>query len=99
MIGARRGLGLLVALGSVALLWQVLGPRPAPAESAHFSSSQQCLGCHAEVGAEWSASWHSRSWTDPDVRALSNDFANTDCIDCHAPRPVFETGVDQRVLP
>jgi hypothetical protein len=33
------------------------------------------------------------------VRALSNDFANADCIDCHAPRPVFETGIGKRVLP
>ena len=27
------------------------------------------------------------------------NFANKDCIDCHAPRPVFETGIGQRVLP
>jgi hypothetical protein len=33
------------------------------------------------------------------VRKLSNDFSNTDCIDCHAPQPIFETGVGNRVLP
>lgn len=64
-----------------------------------FTSSAQCQTCHAEVYAEWSVSWHAQAWTDPEVRLLSNDFRNSDCIDCHAPRPVFETGVGQRVLP
>ena len=59
------------------------------------------MACHEEVFAEWQDSWHARSWTDPDVRApsQSNNFLNKDCIDCHAPRPVFETGVGNRVLP
>ncbi len=66
---------------------------------SNFTSSKQCAECHADVYAEWETSWHAQSWVDADVRALSNDFANTDCIDCHAPRPVFETGVGKRVLP
>jgi hypothetical protein len=64
-----------------------------------FTSSEQCQACHPEAFAEWSSSWHARAWTDPAVRALSNDFANQDCIDCHAPQPVFETGIGARVLP
>ena len=55
--------------------------------------------CHAEPYAEWEASQHAISWTNPRVRFLSNDFANQDCIDCHAPRPVFVTGIGERVLP
>jgi len=59
------------------------------------------MTCHEQVFAEWQDSWHARSWIDPDVRApsQSNNFQNKDCIDCHAPRPVFETGVGNRVLP
>lgn len=91
--------GLLVLGLGGGLLFAVLRPPPPPAEARVFTSSEQCAACHAEVYGEWRNSWHSRSWTDPDVLALSNDFANTDCIDCHAPRPVFETGVGQRVLP
>jgi nitrate/TMAO reductase-like tetraheme cytochrome c subunit len=64
-----------------------------------FTSSEQCKACHEVQWAEWQDSWHARSWIDEDVRALSNEFANTDCIDCHAPRPVFETGIGKRVLP
>ena len=64
-----------------------------------FTSSQQCKECHPTVFAEWAASEHANAWTGPEVRKLSNDFSNTDCIDCHAPRPVFETGIANRVLP
>jgi len=96
---ARHWLGVLVLAGAVGLLRLVFQPTTPAAEEREFTSSTQCLACHAEPGREWSDSWHSRAWSDPDVRALSNDFANADCIDCHAPRPVFETGLGQRVLP
>lgn len=91
--------GLLVSAVAALALYQVFQPPAAPAEARQFTSSMDCAQCHAEPFREWQDSWHSRSWTDPDVRALSNDFANTDCIDCHAPRPVFETGLANRVLP
>jgi len=96
---ARLVLGIAVlALGGWAL-FMVFKPAAPGAAAAVFTSSEQCRSCHAEVYAEWSFSWHAQAWTDPEVRFLSNDFANTDCIDCHAPRPVYETGVGQRVLP
>ncbi|MEM7517938.1 MAG: multiheme c-type cytochrome, partial [Planctomycetota bacterium] len=80
---------------------------PAPEEDAHgaavgsvsFETSRNCAECHTEVWDEWSVSQHAQAWVNPDVRALSNEFSNKDCIDCHAPRPIFETGVGNRVLP
>lgn len=97
----RRAVGLLALVLGGASLWAVLRPMPpANAEPARaFTSSEQCKACHADVFAEWADSWHAQAWNDPEVRALSNDFANSDCIDCHAPKPVFETGVGVRVLP
>lgn len=98
-MNARLLFGIvLLSLGAGAL-YAVFRPAPPEAPPVAFVSSGECRACHQAVYSEWEASWHSRSWTDPDVRALSNDFANTDCIDCHAPRPVFETGVGERVLP
>lgn len=96
----RRALGwLVVALAAIALFAIFRSP-PARSEGAGaFSSSEQCKSCHATHYAEWSGSWHALSWSDPEVRALSNDFQNADCIDCHAPQPVFETGIAERVLP
>lgn len=91
------GLGVLAAAGFA--LVAVFRPSAPAAAPVAFQSSTECRACHQEVYAEWEGSWHAQSWTDPDVRALSNDFANTDCIDCHAPRPVFETGLEERVLP
>lgn len=95
----RALFGLIVVALAGAALFAVFRPRAPEVAQTAFQSSSECRDCHAEVYREWEGSWHARSWTDPDVRALSNDFANTDCIDCHAPRPVFETGVNERVLP
>ena len=98
-MSVRTGLGGFVALVGLAALWLVFAHPTPEAAPMRFTSSEQCRACHAEVYREWEDSWHAKAWSDPDVRLLSNDFANTDCIDCHAPRPVLETGLDQRVLP
>ena len=52
--------------------------------------------CHTQIWDEWAASPHANSWLNEDVRVQSDQFANKDCIDCHAPRPVFETGLGER---
>ena len=66
---------------------------------SEWISSQQCAECHQQVYDEWAASPHANSWNNEDVRAQSDNFANKACIDCHAPRPVFETGLGERVQP
>jgi hypothetical protein len=97
---AKGLMGSAVAAGALWLGWALfVEPAPPAAPPQSFASSRECQSCHVEPYAEWEASWHAQSWTDTEVRMLSNDFANTDCIDCHAPRPVFETGLGQRVLP
>lgn len=96
----RPVIGLVVIALGAWFLVAVFGSEGNEAEAARsFTSSQQCKGCHAQAWEEWSGSQHSMSWTNPAVRALSNDFANQDCIDCHAPRPVLVTGISERVLP
>jgi nitrate/TMAO reductase-like tetraheme cytochrome c subunit len=99
MSPVRTILGVVVLGATILGLSLVFQRPPAAAEAAVFTSSNQCQACHADVFAEWSGSQHAQSWVNPAVRALSNDFANTDCIDCHAPRPVLETGLANRVLP
>jgi len=96
----RRIFGVLAIVAALVVLVAILRTPPPKAEAAgSFTSSEQCKSCHEQEYAEWSSSWHALSWSDPEVRALSNDFQNADCIDCHAPQPVFETGVAERVLP
>lgn len=99
MSAVRAVVGVVVLGATILGLSLVFQRPPAAAPATTFSSSSQCQACHAEAYAEWSASQHAQSWINPAVRALSNDFANTDCIDCHAPRPVLETGLANRVLP
>lgn len=96
---ARIVVVLTLLAAAAWLLAAVFRPPAPPAPPRAFTSSTECRECHGVVFAEWEESWHSKAWTDPDVRKLSNDFADTNCIDCHAPRPVFETGVGKRVLP
>jgi hypothetical protein len=96
---ARLAAGLVLLALAGWLLKALVVPAEPPAPARAFESSSQCADCHAQVYEEWSGSQHAMSWTNPAVRDLSNDFANTDCIDCHAPRPVFETGIGNRVLP
>jgi hypothetical protein len=100
MSRARLALGVAVLLLGGWFLAELLSTPGAPSTPERtFTSSAQCRECHAEVFAEWQASQHAITWSNPAVRMLSNDFANQDCIDCHAPRPVFVTGIGMRVLP
>lgn len=98
-MSARPIAGLLVLALVVWVAALLFLPEEPAAPPRSFTSSQECKECHPAVYAEWAQSWHAQAWIDPDVRKLSNDFRNTDCIDCHAPRPVFETGIGKRVLP
>lgn len=95
----RALLGVVVlGLAAWALVAIFVTPPP-PAEPVVWESSQQCAECHAQVFDEWKVSWHAQAFTDADVRAQTNDFANKDCIDCHAPQPVLATALGDRVLP
>lgn len=97
----KQLLGILV-LGMAVWFFTELAPpgdQTGSSTPVVWTSSQQCKSCHEEVYAEWQDSWHAQSWTDEDVIAQSDNFSNKVCIDCHAPRPVFETGAGKRVLP
>lgn len=74
-------------------------PPPAAASRAPFRAASECKACHEEVYAEWKESFHGQAWTDPMVQALSNGFRMSECIDCHAPMPIHETGIAGRVAP
>ena len=95
----RATFGFLLVAVSIWVLTMIFAPNRGEAAATTFTSSMQCAECHQTAYDEWQSSSHANSWVNPDVRALSNDFSNSDCIDCHAPRPIFETGVGKRVLP
>ena len=67
----------------------------APVESPRFDVMQSafCKDCHPAEYAEHEQSTHGRAFTDEEVRLATARFSHQDCIICHAPRPIFETGV------
>jgi HEAT repeat protein len=55
--------------------------------------SSYCKDCHPAEYAEHEQSTHGRAFTDEEVRLATARFSHQDCIICHTPRPIFETGV------
>jgi hypothetical protein len=64
-----------------------------------FTKAADCKSCHEAEYAEWQRSMHGQAWTDPMVQGLSNGFRMSECIDCHAPMPIQQTGMSARVAP
>jgi len=88
--------GAIAVTGLLVLVWVLKAP--SDSEPLRLLSSNQCLECHAGVAAEWQQSHHKFAFENPEVRKLSNDFANQECIACHAPRPVLSFEPGERVL-
>lgn len=91
---------LLAAFGGgiAYLSWDENGPLEA-SMLVRWESSAQCRDCHQDVYDEWFGSHHQISFTNPEVRALSDDFKKEECMDCHLPRPLAVTGFGNRTLP
>ncbi|MBJ21390.1 MAG: hypothetical protein CL933_18440 [Deltaproteobacteria bacterium] len=69
--------------------------------SAHEQSvmkSSYCADCHPAIYAEHESNTHGRAFTDEEVRLGTGRFSQGDCINCHTPRPIFETGIGQNPL-
>lgn len=63
---------------------------------AHYDkvmSSAYCASCHPAIYAEHELNTHGRAYTDPEVRMATGHFQTASCIQCHTPRPIFETGI------
>ena len=100
----RPLLGVVVLFLAGWLAWSLMAP-PAPAAPAQaFTSSSQCAECHQDVYDEWVGSQHANSWLNEALRAQTEvlpngDLANKNCVDCHAPRGLFERDIGERVFP
>lgn len=76
------------------------GPQALPnhAGIVDVMESAFCASCHPAIYAEHEQSTHGRAFTDAEVRLATARFDLNDCIRCHTPRPIFETGVGQNPL-
>lgn len=72
---------------------------PAPQElgtQAHLDRVMQsafCADCHPAIYAEHEQNTHGRAFVDMEARLATRGFRREDCVRCHTPRPVFETGI------
>ena len=55
--------------------------------------SRYCADCHPAIYAEHEQNTHGRAFFDREARLATRGFRRDDCIRCHTPRPVFETGI------
>jgi HEAT repeat protein len=73
-----------------------------PAEhQAHYDrvmTSKFCGECHSAIYTEHEQNTHGRAFSDEEVRLATGRFDHGDCIRCHTPRPVFETGIGMNPL-
>ncbi|MFY9345079.1 MAG: multiheme c-type cytochrome [Planctomycetota bacterium] len=85
--------------GAIAFLSSGGKPAGGAGSARRWESSAQCRDCHRDVWDEWHGSHHQIAFTNPEVRALSDDFRKEECKDCHLPRPLAVTGFGKRTLP
>ncbi len=85
---------VLVSCASVPVTFP--GLDPALGTQAHLdqvNSSRFCGTCHPAIYAEHRFNTHGRAFFDAEARLATRGFRRDDCIRCHTPRPVFETGI------
>lgn len=71
-----------------------LSVAPSAAAPRHdVMESSFCATCHPTIYAEHEQSTHGRAFSDEEVRLATARFSHQDCIICHTPRPIFETGL------
>jgi len=63
------------------------------AHAERVMTSVACAGCHPAIYAEHRANTHGRAFLDTEARLATRGFRREDCVRCHTPRPVFETGL------
>ncbi len=64
-----------------------------PAYREQVMHSSFCADCHPAIYAEHEANTHGLAFQDTETRLATHNFRREDCVRCHTPRPVFETGI------
>lgn len=97
-------LALLLSLSPTLLLGEAdaapprVAPAPVPDGGPDVMETAFCAKCHPAIAAEHAQSTHGRAFTDEEARLATSRFDIDGCIDCHTPRPIFETGVGQNPM-
>jgi HEAT repeat protein/tetratricopeptide (TPR) repeat protein len=69
---------------------------PSPDSRARLDvvmQSRFCGTCHPAIYAEHMQNTHGLAFVDDEARIATRDFRRENCVRCHTPRPIFETGL------
>ncbi len=104
--GLRRGiaasatLAVLVAAGVLARTsppTAQAAPETPPAwigvDAERATESRRCGACHPAIYAEHRQNTHGAAFHDEEARLATREFRRENCVRCHTPRPVAETGL------
>lgn len=63
------------------------------AAAVDWNNHLSCKPCHEDIYKEWEASRHTKAWTSKEFTTQSQNRTKAECLTCHGPKPIFETGI------
>ena len=63
-----------------------------------WSNHESCKECHPDIYKEWESTRHAKAWTSKAFTEQSQNRTKADCLPCHAPKPIFETGIGKECV-
>ena len=64
-----------------------------PGPALALTQSGQCKECHSQIYAEWQSDQHATAWSGDDFKTFTVNYTRDECLACHAPRPMLESGL------
>jgi hypothetical protein len=68
------------------------------AATVDWNNHESCKPCHEDIYKEWESTRHAKTWTSKEFTAQSQNRTKADCLPCHAPKPIFETGIGKECV-
>jgi hypothetical protein len=63
-----------------------------------WNNYESCKECHADIYKEWESTRHAQAWKSKQFTEQSQNRTKADCLPCHAPKPIFETGIGKECV-
>lgn len=66
--------------------------------AVNWDDNKSCQECHPEIYKEWETTRHAKGWTSKQFTVQSKKRTKKECLSCHAPKPIFETGIGKETV-
>ncbi|MDE0019906.1 MAG: multiheme c-type cytochrome [Candidatus Poribacteria bacterium] len=68
-------------------------PPEEPAAATFHVDNENCASCHVSIYEEWLQSRHAQAWKSDLFKLTSDNYTKKECLPCHAPALILETGL------